>query len=220
MNKIIVFGNKEIAEIAHFYFKRDTDFEISAFTVDREFITEPTFHGLPVVPFDEVDQHFNPNEFSMFVALSYSKLNKLRKQKYLESKARGYRFVTYVSSKASYWDKSVIGENCFILENVTLQPFSRIGDNVTIWSGTHIGHHVHIKDHSFITSQVVISGGVTIGECSFIGVNATLRDHITVGADCIIGAGALIMADAESEGLYTSQPSKRAEVSSHRIRSI
>jgi acetyltransferase-like isoleucine patch superfamily enzyme len=67
---------------------------------------------------------------------------------------------------------------------------------------------------------VVISGGVEIGEQCFIGVNATLRDHIKIGQRCVIGAGALLLADAEPEGVYIGSTTERAKVPSTRLRGI
>ena len=114
----------------------------------------------------------------------------------------------------------MIGENCFILEDNTIQPFVRIGHNITLWSGNHIGHHSTIEDHCFIASQVVISGGVEIKEACFLGVNATLRDHIVVGERCVVGAGALLLEDAEPEGVYIGQKTERSRVPSTKLRRI
>ena len=158
-----------------------------------------------------------PDAHEIFIALSYSKLNEVRKEKYLAAKALGYRLASYVSSRCTVLNVSKIGENCFILEDNTVQPFVSIGNNVTLWSGNHIGHHSTIHDHCFIASHVVISGGVEIDESCFIGVNATLRDHIKVGAKCVIGAGALLLGDAEPEGVYMGQATERAKVPSTRL---
>ena len=124
------------------------------------------------------------------------------------------------SSKATIFNHDQIGDNCFIFEDNTIQPFVTIGNNVTLWSGNHIGHHSTIHDHVFIASHVVISGRVTVGEQSFIGVNATLRDHITVGARCVIGAGVLLLADSEPDGLYIGTATERSAVPSSRLRKI
>lgn len=220
MEKVVLFGNREIAEIAHFYLERDSDYEVAGFTVDRTYLESDTFKGLPVVPFDEVEQFFPPEEYKMLVAISYSKRNQIRQQKYEEAKDRGYRFINYVSSKACAWGDTQMGDNCFVLEHVTIQPFVKIGNNVTIWSGNHIGHHVTIQDHCFITSHVCISGGVEIGQNCFIGVNATLRDHIKIGAKSVIGAGALVMENAEPESVYTGLASEKAKIASSKIKSI
>jgi sugar O-acyltransferase (sialic acid O-acetyltransferase NeuD family) len=157
------------------------------------------------------------NDF--FVALSYSKINAVRKEKYLAAKALGYQLASYISSHATVLNES-IGENCFILEDNTLQPFVTIGNNVTLWSGNHIGHHSTIHDHCFIASHVVVSGGVKIAEQCFIGVNATLRDHINIGERSVIGAGTLILADVEAEGVYIGSATERSRVPSSKLRKI
>jgi sugar O-acyltransferase (sialic acid O-acetyltransferase NeuD family) len=173
-----------------------------------------------LLAFDEVVHSFPPSENNFFVALGYSKLNQIRKKKYLEAKQLGYRLTSFVSAKACVLTQNPVGDNSFILENNTIQPFVTVGNNVTLWSGNHIGHHSTIGDHSFIASHVVVSGGVVIGEQCFIGVNATLRDHIRIGDRCVIGAGALMLADAAQDGLYAEQGTPRSRVPSSRLKSL
>ncbi|WP_431108563.1 acetyltransferase [Variovorax paradoxus] len=218
--RLVIFGTGDIAQLAHYYFGKDPRFEIVAFTVDAAYVREPSFCGLPVIPFEEVAGRYPPDEYEMFVALSYAKLNAVRKDKYLETKAKGYRIASYVSRQATVLNDDHIGENCFILEDNTIQPFARIGNNVTLWSGNHIGHHSIISDHCFLASHIVVSGGVVVGEQCFVGVNATLRDHITIGERCVIGAGALMLADAEARGVYIGAATERSRVPSNRLRSL
>ncbi|WP_096389593.1 acetyltransferase, partial [Mycobacterium ulcerans] len=185
---LVIFGSGDIAQLAHYYFTRDSEYEVVAFTVDQDYASESEFCGLPLVAFDEVTQRFPPESHAMFVALAYAKLNGVRKEKYLAAKALGYELASYISSHATVLNDGRIGDNVFLLEDNTIQPFVTIGNNVTLWSGNHIGHHSTIRDHSFLASHILVSGGVTIEEQCFIGVNATLRDHITVGSQCVIGA--------------------------------
>lgn len=217
---LIIFGAGDIAQLAHYYFKDHPDYAVVAFTVDAAYRTGSTFCDLPLVDFEEVARLYPAASHAMFVALSYSKLNGLRKEKYLACKAAGYSLASYISPKATVLNEGQIGDNCFILEDNTIQPFVTIGNNVTLWSGNHIGHHSRIHDHCFIASHVVVSGGVEIGEQCFIGVNATLRDHITIGARCVIGAGALMLGDAEPDGVYLGEASARHRVPSSRLRGI
>jgi sugar O-acyltransferase (sialic acid O-acetyltransferase NeuD family) len=217
---LVIFGSGDIAQLAHFYFSTDSAYEVVAFTVDAAYLTNTTFCGLPVIPFEEVAKQYAPEQHELFVALSYSKLNAVRKEKYLAAKAIGYSLASFVSSRATVLNEGRIGENCFIFEDNTIQPFVTIGNNVTLWSGNHIGHHSTIKDHCFIASHVVVSGGVEIGEQCFVGVNATLRDHIKIGEKCVVGAGALLLADAAPEGVYLGTATERSRVPSTRLRGI
>ena len=217
---LIIFGTGDIAELAFYYFSTDSSYQVVAFTADSAFIADAEFCGCPVVPFEDVAKLYPTATHDFFVALSYSGLNAHRKQKFLAARALGYRLVSYISSRATVLNDGRIGDNCFILEDNTIQPFVTIGDNVTLWSGNHIGHHSTIRDHCFIASHVVVSGGVEVDESCFIGVNATLRDHIKVGAKCVIGAGAVLLADAEPEGVYMGQATERSKVPSTRLRNI
>ena len=217
---LVIFGLGDIAQLAHYYFSTDSNYEVVAFTVDVAYITAPEFCGLPVAPFEQVATTYPPATHEIFVALSYSKLNQFRKEKYFAAKALGYPLASYISSSATVLNDGKIGDNCFIFEDNTIQPFVIIGNNVTLCSGNHIGHHSTIHDHCFIASHVVISGGVDIHESCFIGVNATLRDHITIGEKCVIGAGALLLSDAEPEGVYIGQATERSRVPSTRLKKI
>lgn len=218
--KLLIFGDGDQAQLADFFFTHDSDYDVVGFTVDRPFVAADEKFGRPVVSFDEAEYRYPPSDHDLFVALGYSQLNRLRRRKYEEAKAKGYRIASYLSTRATVWPGFALGENCFILEDNTLQPFARVGDNVTLWSGNHIGHHSSIGAHSFITSHVVVSGGVEIGEHCFIGVNSTLRDHIRVGDRCIIGAGSLLTADVEAEGVYAPPATERSRVPSSRLRKI
>ena len=209
MNKsLVIFGTGDIAQIAHFYFSTDSTYDVVAFTVNAEYLTEKTFCDLPVIAFEEIKRHYAPEQFDIFVALSYSKLNAVRKEKYLAAKALGYQIASFISSHATVLNEGRIGENCFIFEDNTIQPFVTIGNNVTLWSGNHIGHDVIIEDHCFITSHVVISGNTHIHEYCFIGVNATIRNSITIASETLIGAGAIIMKNTVEKGVYIPERAK------------
>jgi sugar O-acyltransferase (sialic acid O-acetyltransferase NeuD family) len=220
MADLIIFGAGDIAELAWFYFSQDTDHRVAAFTVDGAHLKESQFCGLPVVALEEATSRFVPREYRAFVALSYGKVNQLRQEKCAVMRAHGYDLVTYVSSRATTFSDLSVGWNCFILEDNTIQPRTRIGNNVTLWSGNHIGHHSTIEDNVFISSHVVVSGGVVVGANSFLGVNATLRDHIRIGQRSVIGAGSLILADTEEESVYTTPGAVKARIPSSRLRRI
>lgn len=206
--KIVIFGTGEIGQLAKFYFEHDSNFEVVAFTADDAFIKESTFEGLPVVPVSEVLKRYPASEFKAHVALSYSKINQIRKDKYLLMKELGYELVSYVCSKSVFWPDLKIGDNCFILENQTIQPTVVIGNNVMIWSGNHLGHGCQIKDHTYLSSHICISGHTVIGEQCFVGVNSTFKDFITIGDRVFVTMGADVVKDVPNEAVVLPSPSK------------
>lgn len=139
--------------------------------------------------------------------MTASKMNHNRRALYEEGKSRGYSFISYVSSKATVLT-SHIGENCFILEDNTIQPFVRIGNNVVLWSGNHIGHHSTIHDHVFFTSHIVLSGHCIVEEHCFFGVNATVRDAVTIAEGTLVAMGAVITKSTKAWDVYLGNPAK------------
>jgi sugar O-acyltransferase (sialic acid O-acetyltransferase NeuD family) len=202
VSKIVIFGAGKIADEAYFYLTNDSPHEVVAFTVDEEHLEVSKKLGLPVVAFKNVVHDFPPGEFKMFVAVGYQDLNKFRARKYEEAKAKGYELISYVSSRASNVGNVEIGDNCFVLEFVTIQPCSSVGNNVFLWSGNHVGHHASVGDHCYIAGQVVISGSTKVEPYCFVGVGAMLGHEITIGRESFIGAGSLITKNVEPASVY------------------
>lgn len=207
--KLVLVGAGELAKIAYEYFTYDSEYEVVGFSVEQDYLQETTLYGKPIVPFEEISEHFSPETHEAFVAVPASQLNRLRTRLYKEVKAKGYRCASYISSHAFVWRNAEIGENCFIFEDNTIQPFVKIGNNVILWSGNHIGHQTVIEDNCFLSSHVVVSGYCHIGESCFLGVNSTLNDKVVIPHDCIIASGALVSKSLQApEKIYYGAPAK------------
>src|SRR5882724_10884510 len=208
MQKIVIIGDGETAELAYEYFTHDSPHEVVAFSVEREYAKKDSLFGLPVVAFEEVERTYNPVEHAAFVAVSYTQLNRVRTRLYREAKRKGYALASYVSSRAFVWRNVEIGENCFIMENNVLQYAVRVGNNVVLWSGNHVGHQSVIRDNVFISSHVVVSGYCEVGENCFLGVNSCIANNIQIARDCVIGMGAVIHKNTEPRKVYVGNPGK------------
>ena len=214
---LIIIGAGETALLAYEYFTYDTNYSVIAFSVEQAFIEQDSLYDLPVIALENLQEQYPKESFELFVAISSGKLNRNRTDMYLKLKAMGYRFASYISSKAFVWRNVEIGENCFILEDNTLQAFVSIGDNVTLWSGNHIGHRTVVSDHCFISSHCVISGFCKIGKSCFLGVNCTLEDHVNIAEDNFIGAGALIQKESEAQSIYQEKQTELSKIKTHRL---
>ena len=207
-NKVLVFGNREVAAINYFYLTHDSPFEVVAFTVDQAYIKEETLCGLPIVPFEQVEAIYSPTTYKMSLFLGFRDVNRFRAKKYSQAKAKGYELISYVSSKAITWPDLVIGENSMITEAAVVQPYAKIGNNVMISSGTIVGHHSVIQDHCFLAAHTVLLGNVTVEPYCVLGANCTIKDGITIRRECIIGAGSYISEDTREKGVYINKPAE------------
>jgi len=211
---LIIFGTGAFAEIAFEYFNKDSIYDVVCFTVDKSYLKQNEFFGLPVIPFENIEDFFGPKENDFFAAITYTQLNRLRTFTVQKALQKGYNLASYISSKAFIWPNVSLGKHCFIFENNTLQPFSKIGENVILWSNNHVGHHSYIGNNCFVSSHVVISGFCKIGSNSFLGVNSTIIDNVTIGEDNWIGANVLINKNTEKNILFKNNQTEPSKVSS------
>lgn len=206
MNKVLIFGLNDFAELAYYYLTNDSNYDVVGFSVNKEFLQNgQSFKDLPVFAFEEIEITHNPDLFLFFAPMSPTKMNRDREKIYNEIKSKGYKLISYISSKAVVLT-DVIGDNCFILENNVIQPFVEIGNNVILWSGNHIGHHSKIADSVMFTSHVVLSGNCVVGKYCFFGVNATIRDGITISEGTFISMSASIIKNTSPWKMYTGNP--------------
>ena len=220
MEKVVIFGNGQNATWAHFYLTHDSPYEVVAFTVDKANMKEAELVGLPVVSFEDVQSIYPPDEYKMFVPIGSTRLNKLRAEKYYQSKDKGYQLISYICSKNTHWGDISVGDNCYIQEDNVIQPYVKIGNDVFISSGNHLAHHAIIGDHCFISSHVVISGNVTIEPYCFLGVNSTIRDGVTIARECVIGAGTVILKDTKEKEVYTNKSTELLPIPSDKLKKI
>ena len=215
MNQVVIFGAGPIAELAHFYFTHDSPDRIVAFTVDGNYLKEDAFLGLPVVAFEDLERAF-PRRGPPGLRGRQLYRDEPAAERAVPSARRGDRLAHYLSSRATVWPGFEPRPNQFILEDNTIQPFARVGENVTLWSGNHVGHHSVVGDHCFVASHVVI-GNVTVGEGCFLGVNATIREGVTVGNGCLVGAGALILKDTGDDALFAVKGTEKSPVAASQL---
>ena len=192
---LILVGDSVFAEIAFEFFQFDSEFEVVAFSVERQFLKREEMLGRPVIAFEDLPERYSPQKHWIFVAIVFTQFNRLRTRLYREGRASGYGIASYLSSAARIRPNTAIGEHCFICEDTVIQPFTNVGNNVVIWSGNQICHRCSVGDNVFVLPNCIISDGVTIGANSIIGANATVGSGRTIGKDSYLGPAVLIESD-------------------------
>ncbi|HSW34250.1 MAG TPA: acetyltransferase [Steroidobacteraceae bacterium] len=205
---LVIVGNGQMAELFYLNFTHFSDYRVAGFAVDRQFIGAERLHGLPVVPFEEMQLHFGPESFHAFVAIGPMKNNSVRAERFLDLRQKGYRFANCISPHAVVSPDASIGENVVIGHLAVVSPWARIGDNVLIGTGSSVGHHCQVHDHAFLPVHVIMAGSVIVGERAFVGAGATIRDNVTIGEGSVISAGATILGDVEPNSVYGSSAAK------------
>ena len=217
MNKVVIFGAGKVAEVVHYYMANATDFQVVAFCCDREYLQAESFQDLPIVAFDEIHKRFQPEQYTMFIALGYQGLNSVRTDRLHEARKKGYELVSLVHPNSGLPRDAIVGANCFIMNNVCIQPRVTIGDNVFVWSGALIGHHSTIGDNCWITSNANIAGVVSIGKNCFFAVNATVANNVNIGDSCFLGANTLVTKDLKDGQVVIEKSSEVLRLNSEQF---
>ena len=171
---------------------QDLRFRLKGFTVNADYMPKnESFCNLPVVAWEKLEERFPPGETLLLGPISYRSNNRFRRDRYLEGKARGYDFATWVHPSAQVEGAS-IGENSVIFDGCTVQPFAKIGTSSILWSKVHIGHHSAVGDNCFMASFCGIAGNSRVGDCTFFGGHTGLVDNCSIGSNCIVTAGAIV----------------------------
>ncbi len=209
MAKIIIFGIGEMAKIAHYYLEHDSDHKVVAFCLKKEeFSKEKEYLGLPIVSFEGVEVKYSPKSYSFFAPMPSEQMNTIRENIYNNIKEKGYNMISYISSKSVIYN-SEVGDNCFIQAGNVLHPFTKIGNNVMLWSGNLVGHHGEIKDHVTFASHVAMAGNCVIGENCYLGTNSTIRDGVHLAKGTLVGIATVITRNTDEWSVYMGNPAKK-----------
>ncbi|HCY64069.1 MAG TPA: hypothetical protein DHV59_14845 [Oxalobacteraceae bacterium] len=211
---LVIYGNGAMARLLFSFARRRM--RVAAFTVDDHCIADGqnVFCGLPLVPFSAIEKHHSPSTCSMIVAVGYAEMNEVRERKYLEAKAKGYRFESYVHESVFMHDGVVIEENSIVLDHVSIHAGSHIGHSTFISSNVNIGHDCRIGHANWINSGVAIAGGCEVGSHGFWGVNACLGQGVRIGQQNFIGANTLISRSTGDGEVYLSEPGMKFKLNS------
>jgi sugar O-acyltransferase (sialic acid O-acetyltransferase NeuD family) len=215
--RVVIFGTNRLASLTWSMLRAESSHEVAGFTVDASFLRERELHGLPVVPFEQLEDRFAPAETAIAVALGWHSTTGIRESRRRAAVSRGYRSVSFVSPRAITYADLSIGEDSLVFAGTIIEPFGRIGSSVTIRAGCMLSHDVTVGDNCYIAPRACLAGRVTVGRGCFIGVGATISPYVTVAEGCFIAAGAHVQSDTKPGGVYEGVPARRRSIPASRM---
>ncbi len=189
MKNLIICGNGDFARMLKYYVQTDGGRSVACFTVNREFVQDRTFCGLPLVPFEELATSYPPDSYEILMGVGYSKMNDVRKGLFRQCKEAGYDIASYIHSSCVVHTDD-IGEGNVLLENCLVYPFVCIGDGNLMWDHVVISHDCVVGDFNTFAGSSDLSGYVTVGNNCFLGKGCVVRNGTTIADYTLIGATA------------------------------
>ena len=182
--------------------------KVIAFTLDREYIQDVTYDGLPIYPFEELEKFIDKSSTEILLTLGYSGMNSVREQKYKICIKNGFKVCTFVSTRALvYSDK--IAEGCIIMPGSYIGPYCNLGKCNIIKYGVSLSHHIELGNFNWIAGGTIFGGGVKVGNNCFIGLSNTIKNEVTIADRTFVGAKSYISRNTDCDCAYMGIPAKK-----------
>lgn len=191
--KTVIFGTSNLAHLLYYFATEDSNIEIDGFVVDTKYIDTAPKMPCDVIPYEEIQKH--ANDYIVLSSVGYYDMNMRRRHVFERLKKDGFIIGSYIHPTAHIAKNAVIGQGNIIMENATIQPFTRIGDCNFFFENTCISHHSTVGSFNWFAPGASTGGEVTIGDLSFFGINCTVKSEITVSNSTLVGAGAYCAMD-------------------------
>lgn len=214
--KLIIYGIGSHAELAYAYFEKDSEYTVAAFTVEQSLFKENQFLGLPLFPFEYIENFISPDEASMYIAVGPIKLGSILENFCNEAKGKGYDLASYCPPVVKNYFEPIYGENCFFDHLVKIHPFIKIGKGVTLLASA-LAHHVEIGNYTFL-SAAILGGRVIVEDYVFIGMGTVIKEGLRIGKGSVIGMGCVITNDVAPYSVYSPRSTTARRVDSRDIK--
>lgn len=200
---IIIFGTSPFSKLVRRYVDEDSKNTVIAFTINKAYIKETYFEGLPVIPFEDLQEVFPGLQIRILLTAGYKNMNELRKKMYYECKLKNYFICDFIHSSSKIETKS-IGEGNIILPDVHIAPFVEVGDGNIFFNDVIVNHDTKIGNFNYFSPAFICGGECEIGNNNFYGLRSVLRDSICIGDYNIVGAAAYLSSSIENNTLVKS----------------
>lgn len=194
----VIYGDTHFAEeIFHIISYEGRD-RVLAFTNDRSYLNRSEIQGLPVIPFDELNNTLK-EPFELLLAYGYTQMNNLREKVFNECVSAGMKVGKYISTRATCYTNDV-GDGSMIWPNVYLGPGVSIGCCNIIQASCTLAHDNKMGDFNYIAPGVVVGGFASMENHCFIGLNSTIKSDVHIADYTLLGCGCNMLKNSNING--------------------
>jgi len=187
MEKLIIAGIGTNSRLALSFIEYHRLFDVIGFAVNAQYKTCDRFHDRPVYTLEHLREEVGHDDFKVFIAVLWNRLNTDRRNMYEFCRSQGYPLANLISPLAVVRSE-ITGDNIWLHDHVVVQNDTIIGSDTAVMQGTLIGANCQVGAHCFFGAHAILGGGSTVGEQSFIGIRSTVFDGTSIGRKCIVGA--------------------------------
>jgi len=194
----VIVGSGRYANMLYEYVSDIEKIYIRAFTVEKEYIDSVNLHGLNVIPFEEIEKYYSPDDVSLLLGIGYTQMNDVKEKLFNLYKSKGYHFDTYAHPSVIIPEKLDMGEGNIFFEGTIIQKGCQIGNGNVFFARTLIAHDCKIGNFNSF-SCASLAGNVTVKNKCFLGMGSIVNENLTIEDQVFIGANAYINCDIKTK---------------------
>ena len=133
----------------------------------------------------------------------------LKRKLFLEFKALGYNFPTFIHNTSVISQTSTISEGCIIAPNCIVGPEVVIEQHVVLNFGCGLGHDVVVGEFTSINPGVQIGGHTKLGKNCLVGSGTTIVHKQTTGNNCKVASGSAVFSKIPDNSTFIGNPARK-----------
>ena len=210
MIDILVNGTGPLGRMVFHLLDADDRYRVRAFTAARQYCTEPSLLGVPLIPHDDITSGFPPDDVVCLSVVGGLGGWQTRRDHFAAMRDRGYRHVNYVHRSVIVQGPQAWGANNIVFPYTTVGFGGVMGDDNVLREKVYLGHDHRLGDHTFLGVGATIGGGCTVGDGAYIAMSSTVTNDISIGEGAFLGIGSLLLKDAAPNTRYYGHPARPA----------
>lgn len=196
-----IFGITDLAQLLYANLLDLGNREVKAFVVHKKYCLAHKLMGLPILPFEDVANHFPAAESACYICIGYNGMNKPRQAIAALLENLGYGILDFRHPGAIIKAQSLGIGNIFFA-NTIIDFFTNVGSYNIFYPKSLVSHHSTIGSYNFFAVSSCIAGHCKIGDGNFIGANSTVANNIEIADHCLLGAGAYLYKNLDTMRVF------------------
>ncbi|WKZ71055.1 MAG: acetyltransferase [Melioribacteraceae bacterium] len=203
-DKIVVIGGGGHAKVIISILKKLYKYDIVGYT-DLE--NKGEILGIPYLGNDDrLNSLYSDGVINAVIGLGQIKSAALRRKLVDRCKRIGFNLPAIVSPNAIINEDVSIGIGTVVMDGVTINSGSTIGEYSIVNTNASIDHDCSIGDFTHIAPGVTLSGEVNVGNDVLIGTGSNIIQQISIPDNTIISAGSTVLKSIIKNGIYRGNP--------------
>jgi UDP-perosamine 4-acetyltransferase len=203
-DKIVVIGGGGHAKVIISILKKLNHYDIVGYT-DPE--NKGEILGILYLGNDDrLNSLFSDGVINAVIGLGQIKSAALRRKVVDMCKSIGFNLPGIISPDAIINEDVRIGNGTVVMDGVTINSGSTIGECSILNTNASIDHDCVIGDFTHIAPGVTLSGEVVIRDEVLVGTGANIIQQIQITNKTIISAGSTVKSNIFTSGIYNGNP--------------